>query len=361
MGVAYRFKKILGKETFKKIDITYLLDSIKRISNDSKELAICLENTGSSFLGVKNATLNLFPHKTLVLPAYYSNINLTDGQLLELSEAILKSGFNQVIISTLPISMNKLLDLIAEKIIVKVIFHGALSELSNETNEKQFFNMIQLAQTNKIKKIGFVKSGLEMWSSSLFSISTNQLQLKPMAPVSATMNFKKSNKINIGIFGNSSFNKNLYNQIAGALAVENTVIHTSLQTKFTEFGFDDRIIVHPFMDHLTFVQLISQMDINLHLSFSEGMGGQVFTESLAAGVPCLTSYNNEYLKHDLELQQLLTVEQYENPWQISKSIEQVISLDLSLLEKRLKDYSLIIEKEHENLLESFLSNQSRYK
>lgn len=356
MGVAYRFKKILGKETFKKIDITYLLDSIKRISNDSKVLAICLENTGSSFLGVKNATLNLFPQNTLVLPAYYSNINLTDRQFFELSEAILKSGFNQVIISTLPISMNKLLDLIAEKIIVKVIFHGALSELSNETNEKQFFNMIQLAQTNKIKKIGFVKSGLESWSSSLFSISTNQLQLKPITPISTTMTFKKSNKINIGIFGNSSFNKNLYNQIAGALAVENTVIHTSLQTKFTEFGFDDRIIVHPFMDHLTFVQLISQMDINLHLSFSEGMGGQVFTESLAVGVPCLTSYNNEYLKHDIEIQQLLTVEQYENPWQISKAIDQIIRLDLSVLRKRLIDYSSLIDKEHEDLLASFLSN-----
>lgn len=356
MGVIYRFNKILGKETFKKIDITYLLDSIKRISNDSNVIAICLENTGSSFLGVKNATLNLFPHNTLVLPAYYSNINLTDSQLFELSEAILKSGFNQVIISTLPISMNKLLDLIAEKMIVKVIFHGALSELSNESNEKQFFNMIQLAQTNKIKKIGFVKSGLERWSSSLFAISTNQLQLKPMKPVSTTKTFKKTNKVNIGIFGNSSFNKNVYNQIAGALAVENTVIHTSIQTKFTEFGFDDRIIVHPFMDHLTFVQLISQMDLNLHLSFSEGMGGQVFTESLAVGVPCLTSYNNEYLKHDPELQQLLTVQQYENPWQISKAIDQIIRLDLSVLGKRLMDYSFLIDKEHEDLLASFLSN-----
>jgi glycosyltransferase involved in cell wall biosynthesis len=356
MGVAYRLKKILGKETFKKINITYLLDSIKRISKDSKVLAICLENTGSSFLGVKNATLNLFPHNTLVLPAYYSNINLTDRQWIELSEVILKSGFNQVIISTLPISMNKLLDLIAEKIIVKVIFHGALSELSNEKNETQFFNMIDLAQKGKIKKIGFVKSGLEKWANAIFSIPTCQLQLKPIAPTSEIPIVKTPEKINIGIFGNTSFNKNLYNQIAAALAVENVVIHTSLKTKFSEFGFDDRIIIHPFMDHLTFIQLISQMDINLHLSFSEGMGGQVFTESLAAGVPCLTSYNNEYLKHDSELLKLLTVEQYENPWQISKAIKQIINLDLPLLGRRLKEYSLIIEKEHENLLDSFLSN-----
>jgi hypothetical protein len=82
----------------------------------------------------------------------------------------------------------------------------------------------------------------------------------------------------------------------------------------------------------------------------------VFTESLSAGVPCLTSYNNEYLKHDNELLKLLTVEQYENPWQISKAIEQVLSSDLYLLKKKLINYSLTIEKEHENLLESFLSD-----
>ena len=291
-----------------------------------------------------------------MLPAYYSEISLTNKQVIKLSEAIVDSGFNQVIISAIPISLNKLLNLLAEKICVKVIFHGALSELSIQKNENQFFNMIELAQKGKIKKIGFVKSGLESWCSELFNIPTSLLQLKPISPVLQTMNFKKTNKINIGIFGNTSFNKNLYNQISAALTIENVIIHTSLETKFPAFGFDDRIIIHPFMDHLTFVQLISQMDINLHLSFSEGMGGQVYTESLSQGVPCLTSYNNEYLKHDPELQKLLTVDQYENPWQISKAIEHIISLDMSLLVKRLKDYSLIIEKEDENLLESFLSN-----
>ena len=108
------------------------------------------------------------------------------------------------------------------------------------------------------------------------------------------------------------------------------------------------------MDHLTFIRLISQMDINLHLSFSEGMGGQVFTESLALGVPCLTSYNNEYLRHDEELLNLLTVEQYENPWQISQAIEKVISFDLSLLKNKLINYSSVVEKEHEYLLDLFL-------
>ena len=89
MGIKYRIKKILGKETFKYIDITYLIESIKLIaSNDQKVLAICLENTESSFLGVKNATLNLFPTNTVVLPAYYSNISLTNKQFIELGKSI---------------------------------------------------------------------------------------------------------------------------------------------------------------------------------------------------------------------------------------------------------------------------------
>ena len=357
MGIKYRIKKILGKETFKYIDASYLIESIKLVaSNNHKVLAICLENTESSFLGVKNATLNLFPNNTLVLPAYYSEISLTNKQFIELSEAIVHHGFNQVIISSLPISMNKLLNLLADKICVKVIFHGALSELSNEINENQFFNMIELAQKGRIKKIGFVKSGLDSWCSELFNIPTSHLQLKPMNFVHHNKEkiLSANKKIKIGIFGNKSFNKNNYNQIAAALLIDNVEIHTSIDTKFSEFGFQANIFIHPLLDHDEFVKLLSQMDVNLHLSFSEGMGGQVFTESLSQGIPCLTSYNNEYLKHDPELQKLLTVDQYENPCEIKNAIEKVLKSEINKLKMKLIHYSQLISIESENQLNEFL-------
>jgi hypothetical protein len=359
MGIKYRIKKILGKETFKYIDTSYLIEFIKIVaSNDHKVIAICLENTESSFLGVKNATLNLFPTNTLILPAYYSNISLTYKQIVELSEAIVNNGFNQVIISSLPISMNKLLDLLADKVCVKVIFHGALSELSNEINENQFFNMIELAQKGRIKKIGFVKSGLDSWCSELFNIPTSHLQLKPMNYVHHNKEkmLSANKKIKIGIFGNKSFNKNNYNQIAAALLIDNVEIHTFIDTKFPEFGFQDKIFIHPLMDHDEFVKLLSLMDVNLHLSFSEGMGGQVFTESLSQGIPCLTSYNNEYLKHDPELQKLLTVDQYENPCEIKNAIEKLLNFKTDNLKNKLIDYTSVINNESEILLNSFLEN-----
>ena len=61
------------------------------------------------------------------------------------------------------------------------------------------------------------------------------------------------------------------------------------------------------MNHNKFKKLLSEMDINLHLSFSEGMGGQIFTESLSIGVPCLSSYNNDFLAYNKYLRNLLYV------------------------------------------------------
>lgn len=352
MGIVYRLRKILGKETFKYVDITSLIENINQIgSNNYKHLAVCLDNTGSSFLGVKNATLNLFPNSTIVLPAYYGNTLLTHNQFVELSEVILKNGFNQLILSAFPGSMNKLIDLIAEKINIKVIFHGALSELSDEKSEKRFFNMIELARNGHIKKIGFVKSGLDIWCSELFNVPTSLLLLKPLQYKNQSNKIIDS-KIKIGVFGNNTFNKNTYNQIAAALLIPDAEVHTTIDTKFPEFGF--KIKVHPFMNHEDFLNLLSQMDLNLHLSFSEGMGGQVFTESLSQGVPCLTSYNNEYLKFDKEILELFTVQQYENPWQIKNAINRVFNSDQDWLKQKMISYNSVIEKEHDNLLENFL-------
>ena len=68
-------QKIVYQNKKTNVDIQFLKDEISRISSlKEKHLAVCIENTGSSFLGIKNATFNLFPKNTLVLPAYYSEI-----------------------------------------------------------------------------------------------------------------------------------------------------------------------------------------------------------------------------------------------------------------------------------------------
>lgn len=346
--------KLFGSKEHDKVDVNTIVTCIREIANNKeRNLAICIENTGSSYLGVKNATLNLFPNYTIILPAYYSNILLNENDFRILADEIKSHKFENVIISTLPVSMNIFLDMLSAHENVKVIFHGALSELSNETIEKQLLKMILDTKSGKIKRLGFVKSGLDKWAKNTFGIDCIQLQLKPLK-VENDFIFNNSDTIKIGIFGNTSFNKNLYNQIAAALAIENAEIHTTIHTAFEKCGFDNRIIVYPFLDHQEFISLLSKMTINLHLSFSEGMGGQIFTESLSLGVPCLTSYNNEYLKFDEYLQTLLTVKQYDNPWEIKKAIAHVLKIDNHELRQRIKDYSIHIEQECNLLLNAFL-------
>lgn len=350
--------KIYRRDSGDKLLLDQLIFDIQLISKSGyKQLAICLENTNSSFLGIKNATLNLFPKNTIVFPAYYSEIKFNQSQLITIIDEIKRNHFETIIVSTLPISMNFFVDKLAESERVNLIFHGALSELSNPKIEKQLFKMIQDVQSGKINRIGFVKSGLDKWAKSVFNIDCTQLQLRPLGKIDFGFDSNKSaSKIKIGVFGNTSFNKNLFNQIAGALAVENTEIHTTINTGFEELGFKDRLVIHPFLSHFDFLKLMAQMDINLHLSFSEGMGGQIFTESLSQGVPCLTSYNNEYLKYDQFLLDLLTVKQYENPWEIKRSIENILLVEKGDLEKRLIEYSMYIEEEHTRLLTEFLKN-----
>jgi glycosyltransferase involved in cell wall biosynthesis len=348
--------KLFPTKGSKHLDVNKIIEQIEEIAlNNEPNLAICIQNTGSSYLGVKNATLNLFPKSTIVLPAYYSNILLTEKDFRILSDEIRKYKFKNIVISTLPISMNPFLEILSENENVKVIFHGALSELSNETIEKQLIKMILDTKSGKIKRLGFVKSGLDKWAKHTFGIDCVQLQLNPLKVEQNKLHYDPiQTKIKIGIFGNTSFNKNLHNQIAGALAVENSEIHTTIETEFNKCGFENRIVVHPFLNHPDFIRLLSNMTINLHVSFSEGMGGQIFTESLSLGIPCLTSYNNEYLKFDPYLQNLLTVNQYDNPWEIKKAIERVLKVEKEDLRQKMQGYSKHIEHENKVFLDSFL-------
>jgi hypothetical protein len=105
------------------------------------------------------------------------------------------------------------------------------------------------------------------------------------------------------------------------------------------------------MSHKDFLNLIGSMNLNLHLSFSEGMGGQTFTESISLGVPCLTSFNNEYLRKSNYLSDQLIVQQYDNPLEISKSINVVLNLDL---EEQLIEYSQLMNDEASLLRSAFL-------
>lgn len=320
-------------------------------SGDST-IVLTLDNTGTSYLGVKNAILNLFPENTVIIPAYYSNLLISSKHLRQIAEHLIDVKCKQLILGSFPPCFVDFVKTVDKRIIVKTIFHGALSELHEESKQEQFKQLINLCTSGDISALGFVKSGLAEWCRKSFGINAHWLQLIPIQK-KEVINKYGENNIHIGIFGNNSFNKNIINQIAGALLIENAIIHVFSSGAFFEHFFKERIVVHKLMNHEEFICLLGSMHLNMHLSFSEGMGGQTFTESLSLGVPCLTSYNNEYLKKSTYLSDLLIVDQYDNPFKIGKAISVVLDMNLN---QQLIEYSKIMEKEAVLLLNDFLDN-----
>ena len=104
------FNKIITSKKESKFNLTILVKQIKNIYQNHNTIAICLNNTKSSYLGVKNATLNIFPKNTLSIPAYYSQIQINDKDKRKFTDELNKLKFKQIIISGHPESLNFIVD-----------------------------------------------------------------------------------------------------------------------------------------------------------------------------------------------------------------------------------------------------------
>ena len=100
-----------------------LLIKVDHIRNQSENLALCLDNTNGDYLGVKNATLNLFPDSTVALPAYYSTLKLSDAQLQSFINHLQSKPFKQIIYSGFPNSLNPFVKQLSTYSTQKIIFH----------------------------------------------------------------------------------------------------------------------------------------------------------------------------------------------------------------------------------------------
>ena len=178
--------------------------------------------------GVTNATKGLFGNAVLEIPHYYSQSILSDDQNLELIMVMAELNFDQVIASG---AHPYFLDILHEYKHVSgkttaAIFHGALTELHEDSQRvKAFSRLVHLANEGTIDKLGFIKKGLAETLSKLTKARCYNLNLKSVLPQGLLVKPKASDRIKIAIPGVSNFNKNLNNQVAAALLIENSEIH----------------------------------------------------------------------------------------------------------------------------------------
>lgn len=351
-----RKKRYIDKHVKESLEIVF--SKLEIIRENSSVLAICPKPTGSNFKGVNVATKNLFKGQTFEIAQLFSEPVYDSKELNSIISFIIKLNFSQVIFSGIPAYFEFLIEELASKtknVQIGVFFHGYLSEMSGDARARaNFFAILKLLSAKKIHKVGFNKKGLAETMNNFSGLNFNYLMVK--TPDFDYMPIKSTQKlINIGVLGSNSFRKNIHNQVAASLLISDSMVHVIEKQEFDYLGLDNRIIEHGFIeDHNKYLDVLSLMDINLYISFSESWG-LVTLESLAMGIPCLVGSSGNVYDWDLELKELFVVKDYDDSYAISKKIEQILN-NKNISPEMLKNYVKKLNTVSDGLLEKFLTS-----
>jgi glycosyltransferase involved in cell wall biosynthesis len=127
------------------------------------------------------------------------------------------------------------------------------------------------------------------------------------------------------------------------------------KSKFDYLPEQDRLIgYNGYLSNEKFVKVLGSMDVNLYLAFSESWGN-VITESLSNGVPCLSTINSGVYDYDNELSEMLVVHDYDNILSIRNQIMHVI-FNQNILRKKCRDYISTVNQKAEEMLIEILDN-----
>jgi glycosyltransferase involved in cell wall biosynthesis len=341
-----------------KQSFTLIEKRLLEIRSKSAILAICPMPTNNSWRGVLTATLGLFPESTFQIPQYFSNQVYSESELKVIAEIVIKLNFDKIVFSGYPPYFKQLMYFLsqAKHEDLFLIYHGSFSSNREDaTTAKLLYEIIKLQKDGVIRKIGFVKKGMSETFSKLTSINACHITLFTNIPENKPKVCFPADFTNIGVFTHGHYRKNIDNQMAAALMVNNVKVHTRKDLNYNYLFSDDKIVYHPFFEQYDdFLQILGSMDVNLYISFSECFG-QVITESLALGVPCLAAENSGVFDFDEELRGLLIVKEFDNSNAIYNQIEIVLK-HREIISEKCREYIQRLNKVSDVKMNLFLKD-----
>ncbi|MCY7410434.1 MAG: hypothetical protein LH473_09185 [Chitinophagales bacterium] len=321
-----------------KVSVDEIIQQVQKIRSNYSVLAICPDVTGNNYQGVKSATLGLFPMNTLVLPQYFSKSVYSVAELKKIAQAIAGLKFETIVFSGMPRYCETLIHTLKshKNLSAKILFiyHGSLSSNTEYGLDASDYLdwLLEITSSKQITKLAFVKKGMAELFYSLQKLNTHHLLLKTPELKPAKINFEKD-ELHIGVLGSGHYRKNFHNQVAAALLFSEAKVHVKKTDELNYLKSNSRIVQHKYFEnHSEFLNLVGSMSLNFYVTFSE-CWGQLVTESLMMGVPCLAAYNSGILDFDIDLKEALVVEDFDNAVAIYNQALQVLENRKEISEK----------------------------
>lgn len=309
--------------------LTSLIGSIGALRERSDIIAFSPDNTGVHWLGIKNSTKALFEDRYIALPQDFSNSRLTPKSLKLLAIHIASLNFSKIVFKGFPPYFEKLIRQIKgnnKSVRIFLLFAGPASEYSLRSHQQQIELAVTLAKDGVIEKIGFNKKGLSEAISNIYGVKCERYLVKTTLAKQVKTKAALSGHISkIGVLGSDTFNKNLHTQVIAALQVKEADVYVFNAEKFRYLQSPRIKGIKKHLAHDEFLQVLSEMDINYYICFSESWG-QVVTESLGVGVPCLTTSTSGIFDFDNVLEDALVVKDYDDIMAIAKQTNALIPI-----------------------------------
>lgn len=338
-------------------ELSAIFQALEKLRQKNDHVLLTPEPTGYAWLGVYNGGKSMFPAQTISLPHYYSNSRFSQKQLGRLAAHLVSLQFKQILFNGFPPYFEALITDITNLLPGQntgVVYHGFPAELSGDKpSQRNMAAMVRISKQKRLRKIGFAKKGFALAYEQLFGTRSFELIYKNPEPVHGLKKYTDG-RIHIGVLVNNSFRKNFHTQVMAALLVQNSVVHVGNADELDYLGAAERIIAHGPLVHKAFIELLASMDINLHVTFSEASGGQVCSESISQGVPCVSGYTSSFFDYNAELKQALIPFGSDDPWHIYQKILEVLQHKEELAPKCLA-YSAYLNQLADERIADFLA------
>lgn len=314
------------------------------VSSDNTEIIAIVS---PYFRGVKSATKEMVPDMIQVSDIYNKTIakRLAKKICAYRPEKILISGYAKGH-DLLAYEIKKLLPSVR----IFVLIHSAFIWFDSYPAENVVFeNFINMAKKGIIEKVGFCKRDLAEYFASLGINS--YFVMNRFYPEKHQIKTLSKKSINIGIFGQNQWHRNITNQAIGALMVDGTTVHCNeISSHF--FIDKSRVKAHGILPKDDFLKLYESMDINMYISMTDCFPMSVI-ESMQYGIPCLVSDTSDVYSFNPKLKKWLTVSSIDSPIGISKKINEVIT-NYSDIQREIKNYLPVLHEKVEASIKEFL-------
>ena len=235
-----------------------------------------------------------------------------------------------------------------------LIYHGSFSSNSEDyTKPILLKELLDLESRKLINKIGFVKKGMSETLSKIRDTNCCHVILKTDLKLKRDQT-KVENNTRIGVLTHDQYRKNIHNQIAAALMVKHSFVHIKKNYNYQYFKSDKRFVEEPYFKSIDdFYKSFAKMTINTYVSFSE-CWGQLITESLLVGVPCLAANNSGIFDGDDFLRDKLVVNEFDDSNAIFKQM--MIAIDFrEEISKRGTEYVIQLNELSDISFKRFIS------